>query len=605
MLRAALFAVPVLLCAYALSPTLAVAVPAFVAVGAAYICVLSGLNTVVQLRAPAAARGRILSIYMMALGLVYPLGAVLQGWLADRHGIREVTVAGALVLLALCALTVAGATLDLHQPGRPGTDRPVSDVDGGRSPAVPRRRSATGRWTRLRPGRRRDRRRRGPDGRSRPRRPRPGRPVPCWPPAAGQGDRVAFCLGSSAALLCAVLGALRVGIVPVLLNATLTDDERDVLVDDADPTLVVTDEDALARLDSGPPAPLAAHPRCRPMHYTSGTTGRAKGVWTGLWDAPTAAGRPGRRGAAVGLRTRRRAPGVLPDVPLGVDPVRRGHPPGRAAPVWSSTTSTPERAAAALGGAYGPTPTTTFVAPAALTRLLALPDSADRFGALRLLVHAGSPCPPALKRAALERTGPGVVWEFYGSTEGQFTVCPPAEWLERPGTVGRARAGRVVTVDDDGIVWCRPPAFARFAYWRDEAKTAAAWRDGAFTVGDLGRLDDDGYLFLDGRRDDLVITGGVNVYPAEVEAALADVAGVEEVAVFGLPDERWGQRVCAAVVPVAGADAGRVLAELADHAAGHLAGYKRPKQYEVAAALPRTATGKVRRLQLPAELGLE
>jgi MFS family permease len=104
-LRAALFAVPVLLCAYALSPTLAVAVPAFVAVGAAYICVLSGLNTVVQLRAPAEARGRILSIYMMALGLVYPLGAVLQGWLADRHGIREVTVAGAVVLLALWALT--------------------------------------------------------------------------------------------------------------------------------------------------------------------------------------------------------------------------------------------------------------------------------------------------------------------------------------------------------------------------------------------------------------------------------------------------------------------------------------------------------------------
>ena len=147
--------------------------------------------------------------------------------------------------------------------------------------------------------------------------------------------------------------------------------------------------------------------------------------------------------------------------------------------------------------------------------------------------------------------------------------------------------------------------FARFAYWRDEAKTAAAWRDGAFTVGDLGRLDADGYLFLDGRRDDLVITGGVNVYPAEVEAALGDVPGVGEVAVFGLPDERWGQRVCAAVVPVAGADAAGVLAAVADHAATHLAGYKRPKQYEVVDGLPRTATGKVRRLQLPVELGLE
>ena len=231
---------------------------------------------------------------------------------------------------------------------------------------------------------------------------------------------------------------------------------------------------------------------------------------------------------------------------------------------------------------------------------MALPDTGpERFAALRLLVHAGSPCPPALKRTAMALTGPDVVWEFYGSTEGQFTVCPPAEWLERPGTVGRARPGREVSVDGDGLVWCRPPAFARFVYWRDEARTAAAWRDGAFTVGDLGRLDDDGYLFLDGRRDDLVITGGVNVYPAEVEAALAEVPGVEEVAVFGVADDRWGQRVCAAVVPTAGADPDRVLDAAADHAATHLAGYKRPKQYAAVAVLPRTATGKMPATRAP------
>jgi len=419
------------------------------------------------------------------------------------------------------------------------------------------------------------------------------------------GDRVAFCLGSSAALLCAVLGALRVGIVPVLLNATLTGPERDVLVDDADPRIVITDEDALARLDWGTPAVLADHPRGRPMHYTSGTTGRAKGVWSGLWDASTAAA-----ALADEARLWDFGPG---DVHLVCSPMYHSVSIRFAGGTLLAGGSCvvldhfeAGAAAAALEGAYGPTPTTTFVAPAALTRLLAVPDvPPERFGALRLLVHAGSPCPPALKRAALGVTGPGVVWEFYGSTEGQFTVCPPARWLERPGTVGRARPGRQVTVDADGIVWCRPPAFARFAYWRDEAKTAAAWRNGAFTVGDLGRLDEDGYLFLDGRRDDLVISGGVNVYPAEVEATLADAPGVEEVAVFGLPDERWGQRVCAAVVPVPGADAERVLAAVAEHAATHLAGHKRPKQYEVTAALPRTATGKVRRLQLPGELGLE
>ncbi len=121
-------------------------------------------------------------------------------------------------------------------------------------------------------------------------------------------------------------------------------------------------------------------------------------------------------------------------------------------------------------------------------------------------------------------------------------------------------------------------------------------------MGDLGRLDAEGYLYLDGRRDDLVITGGVNVYPAEVEAVLADVPGVREVAVFGAPDDDWGQRVCAAVV-TDGDPA--VLDALAAHATSHLAGYKRPKAYAVVPALPRTATGKVKRLALPHVLGLD
>ncbi len=425
--------------------------------------------------------------------------------------------------------------------------------------------------------------------------------------AAGcvEGDRVAFCLPSSAALLCAVLGALRVGIVPVLLNATLTADERDVLVDDAEPVLVVTDADGLARLGRGSPVTLAPHPRARPMHYTSGTTGRAKGVWSGLWDAPTAA-------AALADEADQWAFGP-DDVHLVCSPMYHSVSvrfaggtllAGGTCVVLDHFDAS--RAASALEGAYGPVPTTTFTAPSALARLLALPDTSPyRFGALRLLVHAGSACPPALRRAALEVVGPDVLWEFYGSTEGQFTACPATEWLERPGTVGRARRGRELSVDADGTVWCHPPPFAHFTYWRDEAKTAAAWRGGAFTVGDLGRLDDDGYLFLDGRRDDLVITGGVNVYPAEVEASLADVPGVADVAVFGVVDDEWGQRVCAAVVPAPGTDTDDVVRALVDHAAAHLAGYKRPKQYEVVDALPRTTTGKVQRLRLPEMLGLE
>ena len=250
-------------------------------------------------------------------------------------------------------------------------------------------------------------------------------------------------------------------------------------------------------------------------------------------------------------------------------------------------------------------PTTTFLAPTALQRLLGHDDAVESAGAsglwdsFRLIVHAGSPCPPAVKRAALRRARPGAVWEFYGSTEGQFTVCGPDEWTARPGTVGRARPGRRLQVDPDGTVWCRSPSFARFRYWHDDDATARAWRGDEFTVGDLGRLDPDGYLFLDGRRDDLVITGGVNVYPAEVEAALAEAPGVVEAAVFGIADETWGERVCAAVVgPVD-------EAALRRHVADRLAPYKRPKTYFRVDELPRTATGKLRRRALPSVLGLD
>jgi long-chain acyl-CoA synthetase len=153
-------------------------------------------------------------------------------------------------------------------------------------------------------------------------------------------------------------------------------------------------------------------------------------------------------------------------------------------------------------------------------------------------------------------------------------------------------------VDAQGHLWCVVPPHARFVYLGDPGKTAAAWRDTdagpAFTVGDLGHIDEDGYVYLDGRREDLIITGGVNVYPAEVERVLAELPGVEDVAVFGVDDEQWGQRVCAAVV-------GGVEEEaLQAHAREHLAPAKRPKEYHHLGALPRTATGKVRRLELPA-----
>jgi long-chain acyl-CoA synthetase len=248
-------------------------------------------------------------------------------------------------------------------------------------------------------------------------------------------------------------------------------------------------------------------------------------------------------------------------------------------------------------------PTTAFCVPAHLQRLFAHLDETGTetdLSCFRLVAHAGAPCPAPLKRRAMAAFGPEVLWEFYGSTEGQFTACRSTEWAQRPGTVGRARPGRRLLVDD-GVIWCTVPEHARFSYWRAPEKTAEAWRetpDGpAFTVGDLGRLDDDGYLYLEGRREDLIISGGVNVYPLEVEQALREHPGVADVAVFGVPDEQWGQRVCAAVVGDADA------ATLDAHARERLAPPKRPKEYFTLDSLPHTATGKVRRLDLPDLVG--
>lgn len=243
-------------------------------------------------------------------------------------------------------------------------------------------------------------------------------------------------------------------------------------------------------------------------------------------------------------------------------------------------------------------PTSMFCVPAHLQRLFAHLDAGATLDAssFRLVAHAGAPCPEPIRRRAHDLFGTDTVWEFYGSTEGQFTACTATDWAEHPGTVGRARPGRFLSVDDEDLLWCAVPPWARFEYWRDREKTSAVWRDTAdgpaFTVRDLGRVDDDGFVYLDSRREDLIITGGVNVYPAEVEAAFEDLPGLVEVAVFGRSDDHWGQRVCTAWVGDVDEDT------LRQRATERLAPPKRPKTYERLGALPRTATGKVRRSDL-------
>jgi acyl-CoA synthetase (AMP-forming)/AMP-acid ligase II len=413
---------------------------------------------------------------------------------------------------------------------------------------------------------------------------------------ARPGDRVVLSAPSSAALLCAALGALRSGVVPVLLDPALTPAERDPLVADADPALVVAGAGAVAALaEGGREAELAPVPLGRPMHFTSGTTGRPRGVWTGVLDEAAANALADEEAELWGFAT--------DDVHLVCSPLHHSAPlrfAGGTLRAGGDVVLLGRFEAEAFAEAVAAErPTTTFVVPAHLQRLFG-PDgpALPPLSSFRLLAHAAAPCPEPLKRAALAAFPEGTVWEFYGSTEGQFTACPPGDWLERPGTVGRARPGRRLRTEPDGTIWCEVPDFARFTYWRDPAKTAAAWRGDAFTVGDLGRLDDEGYLWLDGRREDLLISGGVNVYPLEVERALAACPGVDEVAVFGAPDERWGTRVCAAVVGAVEPDALRAFAR------ERLAPAKRPKTVVRVAELPRTERGKLRRSALAAQLGV-
>jgi long-chain acyl-CoA synthetase len=390
-------------------------------------------------------------------------------------------------------------------------------------------------------------------------------------------------------------------VVPVPLDPRLTPREQEAILADVEPAVVVRDEADLeavrSTLDPAPPSPV---PLVRPMHMTSGTTGAPKGVWSGLLDEVSAQALLAEERDLWGFTDA--------DVHLVLSPLYHSAPlrfaVGTILAGGRIVVPGPFDPAAATRAIVEERPSTVFCVPAHLHRLFAHWDEVGvpDLSSFRLVAHAGAACPPPVKQRLIELFPAGSTWEFYGSTEGQFTACRSEEWLEHPGTVGRARPGRSLSVDADGTIWCTVPEHARFTYWNAPEKTAAAWRataqGPAFTVGDLGRLDDDGYLYLEGRREDLVISGGVNVYPVEVEHVLAEHPGVAEVAVFGVDDDRWGQRVCAAVVGTASAD------DLREFAEQRLSPPKRPKDYFTLGSLPHTATGKIKRLELPGLLGL-
>ena len=253
--------------------------------------------------------------------------------------------------------------------------------------------------------------------------------------------------------------------------------------------------------------------------------------------------------------------------------------------------------------------TTVHLVPTHFHRLLRLPEEERArydLSSLQAVIHAGAPCPVPIKKQMLDWLGP-IIWEYLGSTEGSASRVSPQEWLARPGTVGRPLPGLTVKIlGPDGdeapagepgtIYFGYPGRRPSFEYHHDPEKTAASRRGDLVTAGDYGYLDEDGYLFLLDRRTDVIISGGVNIYPAEVEQHLITHPAVRDVAVIGVPDPEWGQRAVAVVQPEPGATTGDELAaELLEYCRKGLASFKCPRRYEFVSDFPRTEAGKVQR----------
>jgi long-chain acyl-CoA synthetase len=346
----------------------------------------------------------------------------------------------------------------------------------------------------------------------------------------------------------------------------------------------------------------AASPRMG-LIYTSGTTGKPKGVRREPADPDMQARMAKLMGTALGLQPGR----VIRTAITG--------------PIYHAAPFTYAVVAAQLGGLVVLQPrfdaeellslverhrlTHLHLVPTMFVRLLKLPElvrSRYDLSSLTFVAHGAAPCPPHVKRAMIEWWGP-VIHEYYGGTETGGAVCHGSEEsLAKPGTIGRAMEGcsirilapdgRICTAGEVGEVYIRTQSFPDFTYHgRDEDRRAIAAADGYVTIGDVGYLDADGYLFLCDRARDMVISGGVNIYPAEIEATLLDLEGVRDCAVFGVPDEEFGEALCAVIEAESGA--GLTEDQVRDHVQQRLAGYKVPKLVRFDDNLPREDSGKI------------
>jgi long-chain acyl-CoA synthetase len=443
-----------------------------------------------------------------------------------------------------------------------------------------------------------------------------------------RGARVSIMVPNSIEFFEALHACGRLGAVAVPINVHFKADETGWIVGDSGSTAVVVAPDLAPALSAVPDVPrittgtdyedaLAAAPAGEvdddatigdawptTMAYTSGTTGRPKGVAIGDDDFRRRATGVAASGTRWGLGS--------DDVHLLVGPSYHSGPLfwaqmhlafGGSVVVmrkWDAAE------ALALVERFGVS--NTHMVPANFSRILELPDDvrtrAD-LSSLKIVVHAAAPCPVPVKRAFMEFVGADKVWEYYGASEGGGTVISPQEWLEHPGSVGKPFPGNDFAILDDdgnalpagevGTIYARP-AESSFRYHNDDDKTAAAHRGGYFTVGDAGYVDAEGYLYLTDRKSDMVISGGVNIYPREVEDALLRHPDVVDCAVLGVPDERWGEVLLAVVQRRVGAtlDDDGVVGWVRDQ----LADYKRPRIVEFVDAVPRDPNGKVRKPKL-------
>ncbi|PRZ40724.1 long-chain acyl-CoA synthetase [Antricoccus suffuscus] len=454
----------------------------------------------------------------------------------------------------------------------------------------------------------------------------------------GRGDAVAIVLPNEWEYLPLELACLSTERYVVPVNRHLTAPEIAYILGNSEPKLVLTNADLLPTVreaadEAGLPGSdriyttgdpqsesawskvWAAKPTDPPqrrlsgsvMFYSSGTTGKPKGIKRALSGlTPQAESELGRETwEMLNLTTE-------PGVHVVAAPMYHSAPNaltlsalGRGVTIAFPPASRFD-AETFLEFAQRIGMTESFMVPTMFQRLLRLPDDTrKRFDSstIRAVVHAGAPCPVSVKQAMIEWWGP-VLEEFYGSTESSVvTTVNSKQWLDAPGTVGAARPGWQIQIRGadgepaepgvEGLIYSL--GSTPFDYVKDPDKTAATWDGNALLIGDIGKLDEQGRLFVLDRRTDLILSGGVNIYPAEIEFVLVEHPSVVDVVVIGVPDEEWGQRVVAIVQPTDEAEWGELSEELMRFCQGRLAKYKQPSRIEITEELPRMATGKISR----------